>query len=135
MAQLHLHSLSFLTPNRFIPAFSLVVPAYNEEGAIEATVDELQQHLADAGLEYEIIVVNDGSTHAWPSFPEDLQGLRHLAHHENRGKGAALETGMRAAAEVMMYSIDKMLGKFKKVVVVVSRGNHNPDAAVAVQIF
>lgn len=37
------------------------------------------------------------------------------------------------AGEVMQYAIKKMLTKFKKVVVVVVRGNHDPDSAVAVQ--
>lgn len=42
---------------------------------------------------------------------------------------------MRTAAEVMAYGIDRMLDKFKKVVVVVARGNHNPDVALAVQLI
>jgi len=37
------------------------------------------------------------------------------------------------AGEVMAYAIDKMLTKFKKVIVVIVKGNHNPDSAVAVQ--
>ncbi|MFZ9894798.1 MAG: hypothetical protein ACO3EL_06200, partial [Burkholderiaceae bacterium] len=43
------------------------------------------------------------------------------------------ERVMEIAAGVMTYAIDKMLTKFRKVVVVVARGNHNPDAAVAIQ--
>lgn len=42
---------------------------------------------------------------------------------------------MRAAAEIMKYAITKMLDKFEDVVVVVARGNHNPDAAQAVQLI
>lgn len=42
---------------------------------------------------------------------------------------------MRTAAEVMAYAIDRMLDKFKQVVVVVARGNHNPDVALAVQLI
>ena len=42
---------------------------------------------------------------------------------------------MKEAGMVMRYMIDKMLLKFKKVVVVVARGNHNTDAAVAVQLM
>ena len=42
---------------------------------------------------------------------------------------------LRTSAEIMAYGIDKMLDKFKRVIVVVARGNHNPDAAQAVQII
>lgn len=38
-----------------------------------------------------------------------------------------------AAASVMAYAIQRMLEKFKRVVVVIAKGNHNPNAAVAVQ--
>ena len=40
---------------------------------------------------------------------------------------------LEIAGEVMQYAVTQMLKKFKKVVVVVAKGNHNPDAAVAVQ--
>jgi len=43
---------------------SLVVPARNEAGNIAGTVASLRQHLADAAIDYEIVVVDDGSTDA-----------------------------------------------------------------------
>jgi len=57
------------------------------------------------------------------------------------GKGTPLdvdssyENFMRTAAETLRYSIDAMLGKFKRVEVVIARGNHDPDAAVALQMI
>lgn len=42
---------------------------------------------------------------------------------------------MRASAEVMQYMIDRMLDKFKRVIVVVAKGNHNTDPAEAVQLM
>ncbi|WP_275574978.1 glycosyltransferase [Neosynechococcus sphagnicola] len=45
--------------------FSVVIPAYNEEDGITATLEQLQEHLQKqlgAQHKYEIIVVNDGST-------------------------------------------------------------------------
>jgi rhodanese-related sulfurtransferase len=41
----------------------------------------------------------------------------------------------RAAGMVMRYCIDRMLQKYKKVVVVIAKGNHNPNAAEAVQLM
>lgn len=42
---------------------------------------------------------------------------------------------MKSAGMVMRYSIDRMLQKFDEVLVVVAKGNHNPDAAVGVQLM
>lgn len=41
---------------------SVVIPARNEAGNIGPTLDELTQHLHEAGIDYEVIVVDDGST-------------------------------------------------------------------------
>jgi len=42
---------------------------------------------------------------------------------------------MRAAGTLIRYSIDKMLTKFKKVIVVNARGNHDKDAAFALNMY
>ena len=42
---------------------------------------------------------------------------------------------MKAAGEVMAYMVDRMLDKFKRVVLVIARGNHNTDAAGAMQLM
>ena len=44
-------------------------------------------------------------------------------------------TTLRTSADIMSYSIDRMLEKFSKVIVVVARGNHNLDSAQAVQLL
>ncbi len=44
-----------------VPAFSVVIPVYNEETAIETTLNRLLEQFASCSCEYEIIVVNDGS--------------------------------------------------------------------------
>jgi len=79
------------------PAFSLVVPAYNEEGAIAGTIDELHGCLGEAGLEYEIIVVNDGSSDRTGGLLRDRDDVRLVEHHRNQGYGAALKSGIRHA--------------------------------------
>ena len=40
---------------------SVVIPAYNEEGNLPNTIQELQGDLRAAGIPYEIIIVNDNS--------------------------------------------------------------------------
>jgi dolichyl-phosphate beta-glucosyltransferase len=74
---------------------TIVVPAKDEEGRIGTTVDRIRADLAD--LEPEVLVVDDGSSDATASVAED-HGARVLRHDVNRGKGAAVRTGMLAAS-------------------------------------
>ncbi|MFN3167341.1 MAG: glycosyltransferase family 2 protein [Phycisphaeraceae bacterium] len=82
------------------PAFTLIVPAYNEEGAILETIQSLRQYLTDAG-HYELLVVNDGSTDRTREILEaaakDDPGLSVVHHSRNSGYGSALKTGVRRA--------------------------------------
>jgi glycosyltransferase involved in cell wall biosynthesis len=94
---------------------SLVMPAYNEETAIDLAVAEAHEALAGLDLEYEIIVVDDGSGDATARRVRDLAALIptvRLAHHErNRGYGAALRTGF-AAAQYPLVAFTDADGQF-----------------------
>lgn len=80
---------------------SLVVPAYNEADRLPPSLVRMREHLDASGEEYELIVVDDGSsdgtaaaveraTEGWPQ-------LRLLRLERNQGKGAATRAGMLAA--------------------------------------
>ncbi len=73
------------------------MPAYNEA----ATVEEIIRRVKGVPLEVELIVVDDGSTDGSREILGRLEqeGVldRLILHEENRGKGAALSTGFRAA--------------------------------------
>ena len=73
---------------------TIVVPAKDEESRIGTTVARLRAELAD--LEPEILVVDDGSTDATSARALEA-GARVARHEVNRGKGAAVRTGMLAA--------------------------------------
>jgi glycosyltransferase involved in cell wall biosynthesis len=79
---------------------SVVVPCFNEENAVEATLRQLERVLA-AVEPYEIIAVDDGSTDGTSaildSLTRDIASLRVIRHPFNRGYGAALKTGIRVA--------------------------------------
>ena len=76
---------------------SVIVPAYNEEG----TVEEIVQRLRELPLRLEVIAVNDASTDGTGAVLDRLAAggaLQRVIHHpQNRGKGAALRSGIAAA--------------------------------------
>ena len=73
---------------------SLVVPAYNEAG----TIEDVLRRTAKLPFPTETLVVDDGSQDETPAIVErltgELDGLRLIRHDRNRGKGAAVRTGI-----------------------------------------
>lgn len=76
---------------------SVVVPAYGDEGLIGGTVAAIHGELECRGLTHEVVVVDDGSTDATAVEAAEA-GARVLRHPTNRGKGAAVRTGVAAAS-------------------------------------
>ena len=74
---------------------SVVIPAYNEEEAIGAALDELIEVLE--GQIYEIIVVDDGSTDNTAKTVQE-KNVKLIQHPCNKGYGAALKTGIDHAS-------------------------------------
>ena len=75
---------------------SIVIPAYNEELSIGKQLDDIHRVLCGTGVQYEIIVVDDGSHDQTQE--KALNGdARVLIHAENRGYGASIKTGIQAA--------------------------------------
>ena len=87
-----------------LPTFSLVIPVYNEEEIIVATVEHLHQILQS--YQYEIIVVNDGSTDSTSQVLSSVTGIILIEHNHNRGYGAALKTGIRQAQYPLIVITD-----------------------------
>jgi glycosyltransferase involved in cell wall biosynthesis len=74
---------------------TILVPAFNEEGALEQTVRVLTQQRQHFD-EFEILVVNDGSKDRTGEIARKLP-VSLIEHEKNRGYGAALKTGLKAA--------------------------------------
>ena len=51
---------------------SVVIPARDEEGSITQTLDGVASALSDAGIEHEILVIDDGSTDATRALVEEF---------------------------------------------------------------
>ncbi len=83
--------------NTQTPGLSIVIPAYNEEKGIGGVMQQLTAMMQSADFDYEIIVVNDGSKDNTGAMLADLADIHLIEHQVNRGYGAALKTGIRAA--------------------------------------
>ncbi|HEX5175494.1 MAG TPA: glycosyltransferase family 2 protein, partial [Chthoniobacteraceae bacterium] len=76
-------------------SISVLIPAYNEEGALADTVRVIQG-LRDHFAEMEIVVINDGSSDKTSDIARTLP-VTLLEHERNRGYGAALKSGLQHA--------------------------------------
>lgn len=94
-------------PSRY--AVTVIVPALNEAGAIGCVIEELTARYPD----YEILVVDDGSTDGTGEIAE-AAGARVVRHEWNKGYGASLRTGCRAAQGEVVVCFD-------------GDGQHDPD--------
>lgn len=89
---------------------SLVIPAFNEAERLPPYLAEVRRHLAaHYGGRYEVLVVDDGSRDGLAGAVNDLargwEQLTLLCHPHNRGKGAAVRTGMLAArGEFLLFA-------------------------------
>jgi glycosyltransferase involved in cell wall biosynthesis len=73
---------------------SVIIPAFNEEGAIASAVEDVKKTLAGLDVPFEVIVVNDGSRDRTAEIAGET-GARVISHPGNRGYGASLKTGIR----------------------------------------
>lgn len=81
------------------PALSIIIPAYNEERRIGATLARVTSYLDDRGASYELIVVDDGSRDGTCTVVRAASHarVRLLALPANAGKGAAVKAGVLAS--------------------------------------
>jgi len=85
---------------------SIVIPVYNEEKTIGIVLSNLNK-LTIPNVNKEIIVVDDGSIDSSKkivtSLKNKIKGLRFIQHERNKGKGAAVQTGLNEAkGDVLM---------------------------------
>ncbi len=89
---------------------SLVLPCYNEEANIEQTVRATDAWFAEAGIDGEIIAVDDGSRDGTRAVLERLAvsmaRLRIVPHDANQGYGLAVRSGLDAAREEIIGFMD-----------------------------
>src|SRR6476646_5955248 len=95
---------------RKIQSVSVFFPAYNDSGTIGSMVIRAVKAASELTPDYEVIVVNDGSTDATAEVADELARtyphVRVVHHGANRGYGGALQTGFRSATKEWIFYTD-----------------------------
>lgn len=84
---------------------SIIFPAYNEEKAIVQVLDETVKVMRESGHDFEIIVVDDGSTDKTAKIARNKE-VRIIRHKVNKGSGAARKTGILNAEGDIIVMLD-----------------------------
>jgi glycosyltransferase involved in cell wall biosynthesis len=91
-------------------SISAVLPAHNEQEVIRDTVDACVETLSTLTPEYEVIVVDDGSTDRTSEIVDDLAArhseIRALHNRPRLGYGGALTSGFAAASKDLVFFMD-----------------------------
>jgi glycosyltransferase involved in cell wall biosynthesis len=84
-----------------VPDISIIIPSYNEESRLPATLDRIAAYLSDCGREAEVLVVDDGSKDGTAAVAEyfriKIPTLRVISNGVNHGKGYSVRHGMQEA--------------------------------------
>jgi len=74
---------------------SIIIPAYNEKDTIRSLLKKVKD--AKLSIKKEIIVVDDGSKDGTTQLLDFIKGIKVIEHKKNKGKGAAIRTGIKHA--------------------------------------
>lgn len=87
-------------------SLTIVVPVFNEAATIRASLERLLK--VQLPLSTEILIVDDGSTDGSLEMIADLQShdIRTIRHEQNKGKGAAVRSGIDAASGDLLTVFD-----------------------------
>ncbi len=84
-----------------VPDLSIIIPSYNEELRLPATLERIAAYLSTYAREAEVLVVDDGSQDGTAAVAESYRGkiltLRVISNGVNRGKGYSVRHGMQEA--------------------------------------
>ena len=88
---------------------SIIVPSYNEELRLPASLDRIAAYVAGSGRSTEVLVVDDGSKDRTAAvaaaYAESIPNLRVLANGENHGKGYSVRHGMlEARGKIVLFT-------------------------------
>lgn len=91
------------------PRLSILIPSFNEESRLPATLERIANYLRAFEYETEVLVIDDGSTDGTAqvaeSFRAAIPGLRVLLNGTNRGKGHSVRHGaLESRGEYLLFT-------------------------------
>jgi glycosyltransferase involved in cell wall biosynthesis len=99
-----------IAPSKSFGSISVFFPAFNDEQTIGELVRNALALLATVTDDYEVLVINDGSTDGTASLLDDLSRkdphVRAIHHEVNRGYGGALQSGFENATKEFVFYTD-----------------------------
>lgn len=95
---------------KVLKSISIILPVYNEEGNICATIESILNTLPALTDDFEIILVDDGSSDKTPEIIVNLKQaskyIKVIRHTRNKGYGAALISGIQAVKKELVFIMD-----------------------------
>lgn len=77
--------------------YSVIIPCYNEAKDIVKNAEIIKDYFNSKNLDYELLLVNDGSKDNTKEVIESIPGVKALSYDVNRGKGGAVKYGIESA--------------------------------------
>lgn len=89
--------------------YSIIIPAYNEEKRLLATLKRMEEYFESKEDEFEIIIVDDGSTDTTldiiKEFRRNKDNISYVTYKENKGKGHAVRKGiLHSSGSFVLFS-------------------------------
>jgi dolichyl-phosphate beta-glucosyltransferase len=89
---------------------SIIIPAYNEEGRLQGSLEQIERFVAEQDYGIEVVVVNNNSSDATPQIAEAFAAAHPdyacVFHEPRQGKGAAVKTGMLNGRGAYLFICD-----------------------------
>jgi dolichyl-phosphate beta-glucosyltransferase len=110
------------------PELSVIIPAYNEELRLPSTLRKILNYLSSAGYDFELIVVDDGSSDGTVALVNRIAAedgrVRLLSNNGRRGKGFSVRNGILSASgryrvfsdadlSTPIEEVEKLIGRLK----------------------
>jgi dolichyl-phosphate beta-glucosyltransferase len=130
------HQESRAESNPFLdPAYSIVIPAYNESARLGGTLEKVLAYVHARGWNAEVIVVNDGSRDNTEEiarqFAERYPTLRVVNNPGNRGKGYSVRNGMlHARGRIVIFSDADLSSPIEEVPKLIESLERGADIAI-----
>jgi glycosyltransferase involved in cell wall biosynthesis len=97
-------------PSFEITSLSVFFPCYNEKDSVRSLTEKTLSVIAEICTDYEVILVDDGSSDGTSELADRLAheypAVRVVHHPQNKGYGAALQSGFRAATKEYVFYTD-----------------------------